>query len=96
MLETDVVISFPDAVTTRGQKHLLELIDLKKQGHRAIILFFVGRNSARYMTTAKDIDPQYDRLLKEAIYEHGVEALAIKVITMDNGLYFASEIEIRL
>ncbi len=96
LLENDGLISFPDAITTRGQKHLLELIDLKKQGFRAIILFFVGRNSARCMTTAKDIDPKYDRFLKEAIYEHGVEALAIKAITREDGLYFDSEIEIRL
>lgn len=96
LLEAEGVISFPDAVTTRGQKHLLELIELKKQGHRAVILFFVGRNSAKSMTTAKNIDPEYHRLLKKAIFEYGVEAIAVKVITREKGLFFDSVLEIRL
>ena len=96
LLEKDGIISFPDAITKRGQKHLEELIKLKNQGFRSVILFFVERNSAKYMTTARDIDPEYDRLLREAISHHGVEAIAIKVIIKEDGLYLDSNLEIRL
>ncbi len=88
LLEENGGISFPDAVTLRGQKHLTELIELKKQGYRAVILFFVERNSAKYMTAAKKIDPVYAKLLNNAVQEHGVEAYAIKVIVRDKGLFF--------
>ena len=43
---------FPDAVTTRGQKHLRELIDLKKNGSRASILFIVQREDATSFSSA--------------------------------------------
>lgn len=57
---------FPDAVTTRGQKHLTELMALMKQGHTAEILFVVQRSDCQYFSPADDIDPEYGRLLREA------------------------------
>ncbi len=93
LLQDHGLISFPDVRTERGQKHLQELISLKKQGYRAMIVFFVARNSAEKMTTARDIDPQYDAMLKEAI-RCGVEAVAIKVRIGESGLFFDREIEI--
>lgn len=66
---------FPDAVTTRGQKHVRELAAMKKQGHRAVILFAGLHDGFDRFKIAKYIDPEYDRLLKEAI-ALGVEAYA--------------------
>jgi sugar fermentation stimulation protein A len=57
---------FPDAVTTRGQKHLRELIQLKQQGFGAEILFVVQRQDCRHFAPADQIDPEYGRLLREA------------------------------
>ena len=65
---------FPDSVTTRGQKHLRELISLKAAGHRAIALFCVNRGDCTDFAPADDIDPAYGRLLREAS-EAGVEVL---------------------
>ena len=87
--------TFPDAVTTRGQKHLEELINLKKLGHRAMILFFVERNSSQWMAPADEIDPRYGKLLRKAL-KLGVEALPLKVEVKESGLEIIGEIPIRL
>lgn len=63
---------FPDAVTTRGQKHVRELMAMKKQGHRAVIFFAGLHNGFDCFKTASKIDPEYDKLLRQAIQE-GVE-----------------------
>ncbi|WP_321373502.1 DNA/RNA nuclease SfsA [uncultured Draconibacterium sp.] len=57
---------FPDAVTTRGQKHLKTLIDVKKQGMRAVMLYIIQRSDVRIFAPAKEIDPNYASLLKKA------------------------------
>ena len=70
---------FPDAVTTRGQKHLRELLAAKQQGYRAVIFFLIQRSEATEFSPADDIDFEYGRLLREVVAE-GVEALAYKTI----------------
>ena len=65
---------FPDAVTERGQKHLRELIELKKFGHRAVMLFIVQREDCDSFLIENEIDPTYSSLLKTAIAS-GVELL---------------------
>ena len=57
---------FPDAVTTRGQKHLLELMSLKQQGHTAEILFVIQRQDCTRFAPADEIDPEYGKLLRQA------------------------------
>ena len=56
---------FPDAVTTRGTKHLHELAKLAKEGHQAIIFFCVQRTDADHFRPAAHIDPLYARTLAE-------------------------------
>lgn len=65
---------FPDAVTERGQKHLRELMELKSQGIRTVMLFIVQREDVRAFKIENSIDEVYCRLLKEAIAA-GVEVL---------------------
>lgn len=57
---------FPDAVTTRGQKHIEELIKLKSYGNTVEFIFLVQRTDCDTFTPAADIDPEYARLLKDA------------------------------
>ncbi|MDG2950561.1 DNA/RNA nuclease SfsA [Exercitatus varius] len=66
---------FPDAVTSRGQKHIRELLAAKKQGHRAVVLFAGLHDGFDCFKIAEYIDPEYDRLLKNAM-QQGVEAYA--------------------
>jgi len=71
------VACFPDAVTTRGQKHLCDLMLAKEQGWRAVIFFLVQRSDAQTFSPADEIDAEYGRLLREAV-PCGVEALAYR------------------
>lgn len=68
---------FPDAVTTRGQKHLRELRQVVRDGGRAVIFFCVQRNDIQGFRAAQEIDPDYARLLEEVVVD-GVEVLAYK------------------
>ncbi len=69
--------AFPDAVTTRGLKHLNTLIEVKKQGIRAVMLYVIQRMDVSIFTPAKDIDPEYAKALKKA-YKAGVEIIPIQ------------------
>ena len=50
---------FPDAITSRGSKHLLTLIDAIKKGYKTYLLFLVQIQNMKYFKIAKDIDEQY-------------------------------------
>ena len=50
---------FPDAVTSRGSKHLLTLIDTIKKGYKAYLIFLVQIQNIEKFQIAKDIDPLY-------------------------------------
>jgi len=63
---TDSTAMFPDAVTTRGQKHLKELIRLKHQGHKAVLLFLIQREDVTTFLPATHVDPDYAALLNKA------------------------------
>jgi len=69
------VARFPDAVTSRGAKHLRELMTLKEQGHQAAVLFCVQRQDTDRFAPADRIDPHYALLLKQA-HAQGVLVLA--------------------
>lgn len=65
---------FPDAVTTRGQKHLRELIRRVEQGFRGVMLYIVQRMDCDRFSPAEAIDPQYFQGVQEALNK-GVEIL---------------------
>ncbi|WP_299492744.1 DNA/RNA nuclease SfsA [uncultured Shewanella sp.] len=68
---------FPDSVTTRGQKHLRELMEMVSAGHRAVLLFVVQHTGIQSVKAAEHIDPDYAKLLKQA-QKAGVEVLAYR------------------
>jgi len=65
---------FPDSVTTRGAKHLRELGDMVEEGHRSVMFYLVQRRDCKIMDIARDIDPEYDAELKNAL-KRGVEVI---------------------
>lgn len=67
---------FPDAVSTRGQKHLRDLMALKAAGHGAELLFVVQRQDCKTFAPADTIDPDYGKLLREA-HQTGVRIRAL-------------------
>ena len=65
---------FPDAVTKRGAKHLVEMSEMVRQGARAVMVYLVQRGDCDHFRVAEDVDPAYASALAEA-QECGVEAI---------------------
>lgn len=64
---------FPDAVTSRGAKHLDELAGMVAEGHRAVMVYLVNRPDCDRFALAADVDPAYARAFAAA-RAAGVEA----------------------
>ncbi len=78
-LVEDHVAYFPDAVTARGLKHLVELQAQARSGNRAVIFFLIQRMDARTFSSADHIDPAYGSELRTA-HQNGVEVLVYDVL----------------
>lgn len=66
LVEADGINYFPDAVTSRGLKHLQELTAMIRQGHRAALVFLIQRSDGVSFRPAAHIDPKYALGLREA------------------------------
>ena len=66
---------FPDTVSARGAKHLNELANMVRAGHRAVMFFLIQRADATCFSLARDLDPAYGAAYDAAI-EAGVEIIA--------------------
>ncbi len=67
---------FPDAVTARGLKHLHNLMKIKQEGHRAVMVYAIQRADVSVFAPAKAIDAAYGNALKEA-FDAGVEIFPV-------------------
>lgn len=65
---------FPDSVTKRGAKHLVELGDMVDAGARAVMFYLVQRTDCTHFAIAEDIDPAYRAALTQAMHR-GIETL---------------------
>ena len=77
LLAADGCIAFPDAATLRGRKHLAELSEMVRQGHRAAMLYVVQRGDGGAFRPAHEIDPEYALAVRAAVVA-GVEILAYR------------------
>jgi sugar fermentation stimulation protein A len=77
---------FPDTVTTRGQKHLKELIALVPVA-KPVMLFFINRDDCPYFAPGDRYDPEYGILLREAIAA-GVSVLPCRFEVTPTGVYY--------
>jgi sugar fermentation stimulation protein A len=87
--------SFPDAVTSRGTKHLAELVAAVDRGDRTVMLYLVQRSDGEGFTVADDIDPTYGAELRRAI-GRGVEALAYRAMVDHERIEIAERLSIDL
>lgn len=76
---------FPDCVTARGAKHLVELTNEVKSGNRAVMLFVIQREDGDGFALARDIDPQYGKAFDAAV-SAGVEVFAIRCSLSPQGI----------
>ncbi len=85
MVEDDVAL-FPDARTERGQKHLLELMDIVRKGERAAMFYLVQRVDGKCFGPADMIDADYAKLFWEAV-RMGVEVYPYRAKIDSKGIY---------
>ncbi|PPR28053.1 MAG: Sugar fermentation stimulation protein A [Alphaproteobacteria bacterium MarineAlpha9_Bin2] len=86
---------FPDSVTERGKKHLLELSNVVISGKRALLLFLIQRDDCRSFRIANDIDPKYFESFKKAI-DIGVEVLCISSIINSEEINIGRKVKLLL
>jgi sugar fermentation stimulation protein A len=83
---------FPDAVTSRGLKHLEVLMRLKAEGQRSILFFCVPHEGIQQVRVAEHIDPVYAEKLRE-VMAAGVEVLAYQVEFQSQGMVIKTPLE---
>ncbi len=94
-LKEDKKALFPDAVTSRGAKHLEVLMAALDEGYEAAVFFIVQRGDCSVFSSAKSIDPHYHHLLKQAI-KKGVQCICYAYDVSPEGIFLKSSISIEL
>ena len=74
LVRKNKIAEFPDAVTSRGKKHLNELICAKKKGYESYMLYLIQRNDCESFKIAEDIDKDYNNVFVKAL-KAGVKIL---------------------
>ncbi|MBF2099237.1 MAG: DNA/RNA nuclease SfsA [Gloeomargaritaceae cyanobacterium C42_A2020_066] len=85
---------FPDTVTTRGQKHIRELMTLVPDA-RALLLYCISRGDCTQFSPGDQADPEYGRLLRQAL-DLGVEVLPCRFQFEPTGITYLGPAELVL
>ena len=89
------IAEFPDAITSRGSKHIQKLLEANKKGYKIYLLFVIQRNDCNKFKLAKDIDPEYCELLLKAVKKN------LKILCYDckfspKGIELNREIQLKI
>ncbi|MBS5949263.1 MAG: DNA/RNA nuclease SfsA [Clostridium sp.] len=94
-LEDNRHCMFPDAPTERGARHILELIEAKKEGYGAGILFLVQLDNVETFSPNDERDPEFGRALRLA-RENGVDIMVYNCKVDKNMIEINQKIDIIL
>jgi sugar fermentation stimulation protein A len=89
------IAEFPDSVTSRGTKHLNELINATKKGFKSYLLFVIQREDCNKFEIAKDLDPEYSKTLIKAI-KHNVKILCYDCKFSTKGIILNKKIKFQI
>ena len=87
------IAEFPDAITSRGTKHLNELITAKKKGFQSYILYLIQREDCNFFKIAEDIDEKYKFAFYEAL-KSGVKVLCYDCKLCDEEIKLNNQIKL--
>ena len=93
-LENNGVVMFPDAPTQRGLKHISELIEVKKKGYEAYIIFVIQMENAKYFMPNYITHKAFADKLKECD-DNGVNVAAFDTIVTEKSIVLNNEVELR-
>ncbi|MCU7844009.1 MAG: DNA/RNA nuclease SfsA [Candidatus Thiodiazotropha sp. (ex Monitilora ramsayi)] len=91
----DDVLAFPDAVTTRGRKHLQLLAEAVRQSYRGVMVYALNRPEGRCFRPADEIDPGYADTLRQVV-EQGVEVIALRLSHQNEEMQVSAEVPVVL
>ncbi|MBQ7295839.1 MAG: DNA/RNA nuclease SfsA [Clostridia bacterium] len=94
-LENYGVVSFPDAPTERGTKHINELMECMGEGYEAYIIFVVQMKDVLYFTPNEDHDPAFAKALRKAA-KCGVNIIAVDSDINESSAVIKDRVEVRL
>lgn len=94
-LEDSGVVSFPDAPTLRGIKHLRHLAAWAAEGYEAYVIFVVQMREAKYFTPNEERHPDFAAALRDAV-ANGVIPLALTCAVTEDSIMAEKFLEIRL
>ena len=86
---------FPDAITSRGLKHIKELIKACKKGYKIFILYLVQREDCNSFSIAKDIDADYAKALAKAV-KNNLNLLCYDCKFSSKGIKLNKKIKIKI
>ena len=86
---------FPDAVTSRGKKHLDSLVYANKQGYESYLMFLIQIENCKSFGIASDIDPEYSKVFKDALKKN-VKLLCYDCKFSNKGIEINNKIKILL
>jgi len=89
-------VGFPDSVTERGKKHLIELTEIAAKGDaQAAMFFLINRSDCKKFRIASEIDPEYAKALKASL-KAGVKLIAYKSRLSDSGISILNKIPVEI
>jgi len=94
-LENNGIVSFPDAPTERGTKHINELCECVKEGYEAYIMFVVQMKDVLYFTANAENDPDFAEALMKS-ESKGVKILCYDCKITENGMNIKDKVVIKL
>lgn len=94
-LENDNIVSFPDAPTERGSKHLRELCECIKEGYEAYVFFVIQMKDVLHFTPNEDHDPVFADTLRKAEKE-GVKIIAYDCLITEDEMIIKDKVNIVL
>lgn len=94
-LEEEGMMKFPGAPTTRGTKHVKELIQAKEEGFKSFVLFIIQTSDASCITPHDKMDKKFSETLREAA-NCGVEVIAYDCHVTEDSIEIARPVEVRL
>ena len=89
------IAEFPDAVTSRGLKHIHQLIKAGKKKYKIFILYLIQRDDCQLFSIAKDIDPEYAYALRKAV-KNNLNILCYDCKFSSKGIKLNNEIKFKI
>ncbi len=86
---------FPDSITTRGLKHIKELLKASKKDYKIFILYLIQRDDCKSFTIAKDIDPNYAIALEKAV-KNNLKILCYDCKFSSKGIKLNNKIKLKI